>query len=155
MMGYAKLVNENLEFAPYFLEKNGASILGYNFDSNIDMMVADGYKPVETIEDKSSYIDYDGTFSFEFEEEADKIVEKAIFHKYSDEEKSQQVRDTRNAYLEGTDKMIALPDFPISKEEKENLITYRQYLRDIPETKGFPWIKVLNFEEWSKKNVAN
>ena len=51
--------------------------------------------------------------------------------------------------------MIALPDFPISQEEKENLITYRQYLRDIPETKGFPWIKVLNFEEWSKKNVAN
>lgn len=149
MIGYAKLVNGNLEFAPYFLEKNGASILGYNFDSNIDMMVADGYKPVETIEDKSKYSDCEGEYTFEFEEQSDKIVEVAKYHRYSDEVLNEKIRQKRDEFLDITDKFM-ISDYPITELEREDMKVYRQYLRDLPASKNFPNVKVLNFDEWKE-----
>jgi len=40
-----------------------------------------------------------------------------------------QLRNTRNAYLQLTDKYL-IPDYPISPENLEIIKTYRQYLRD-------------------------
>lgn len=39
------------------------------------------------------------------------------------------IRNTRNSYLNLTDKYL-LPDYPITDENKEVIINYRQYLRD-------------------------
>ena len=115
-MIYGKLNGGLLEQAPYHMVKNKVDYCGYNFDSNRDMLLADGYKPVETLNDKSGYHDCDGTFSFVFEEEDDKIVEKAVFKKYSDEEKAQQVREQRDRLLQQTDKLM-VSDYPIAAED--------------------------------------
>ncbi len=40
-----------------------------------------------------------------------------------------KLRNTRNAYLQSTDKYL-IPDYPISPENLEIIKTYRQYLRD-------------------------
>lgn len=40
-----------------------------------------------------------------------------------------QLRNTRNAYLQLTDKYV-LPDYPITNEKKEIIINYRKYLRN-------------------------
>ena len=52
------------------------------------------------------------------------------------------VRSVRNEYLEDTDKFVSVPDFPITEEEKNKYIEYRQYLRDYPESS----------EDWYKQN---
>ena len=47
-----------------------------------------------------------------------------------------QLRNTRNAYLQLTDKYL-LPDYPITPENLEIIKAYRQYLRNyINENKG-------------------
>ena len=39
-----------------------------------------------------------------------------------------------------------------SADTYQKLLEYRQYLRNIPETEGFPNIDVLTFEDWVKAN---
>ena len=95
----------------------------------------------------------DGTFSFVFEEETDKIVEKAVYQKYSDEEKAQQVREQRDRLLQQTDKLM-VSDYPIEAEAKAQMAAYRQYLRDIPQGGDFPWVKIQTFDEW-RENANN
>ena len=58
-------------------------------------------------------------------------------------------RAERDAILASTDKYL-LPDFPITKEEKNLWINYRKYLRDLPEDSAFPNVEVLTFEDWKK-----
>ena len=149
-MKYGKLVNGVIEYAPYHLVKDNIDILGYNFDSNVDMMLADGYKPVELIADKSKYIDCEGEYTFEFEEKADKIVEVAKFNKYSDEFLAQKKRQDRDNKLDFTDKFM-VSDYPISELEREDMKVYRQYLRDLPESENFPNVEVLDFNDWRQR----
>lgn len=105
-MKYGKLVDGIIEYAPYHLVKNGIDILGYNLESNVEMMLADGYKPVELIEDKSKYSDCEGEYTFEFEEKTDKIIEVAKYHRYSDEVLNEKIRQNRlNAYQNNTDQL--------------------------------------------------
>ncbi len=148
MTNYAKLVNGRLEYAPVNLETETGVIFNYGLEVNAHQLLADGYKPVELLADRSGYSDCDGTFSFEFEEREDKIVEVAVFHRYSDEAKAQQVRERRNLLLKQTDILVAVPDYPLREGDKEKLIAYRQYLRDLPSEAEFPWVYVKTFEEW-------
>lgn len=148
MTYYAKLVNGQLEYAPVNLETDTGVIFNYGLEVNAHQLLADGYKPVELLADRSGYSDCDGTFSFEFEEREDKIVEVAVFHRYSDEAKAQQVRERRNLLLKQTDILVAVPDYPLREGDKEKLIAYRQYLRDLPSEAEFPWVYVKTFEEW-------
>lgn len=64
------------------------------------------------------------------------------------------VRNVRNEYLEDTDKFVSIPDFPISEEEKNKYIEYRQYLRDYPDVNE-DWYKQnpKNFKEWNKEEI--
>lgn len=55
----------------------------------------------------------------------------------SGEELAFIVRSQRNAKLEATDYLLA-SDYSISAEDLEEVKTYRQALRDIPEQSGFP-----------------
>ena len=130
------------------LETETGVIFNYGLEVNAHQLLADGYKPVELLADRSGYSDCDGTFSFEFEEREDKIVEVAVFHRYSDEAKAQQVRERRNLLLKQTDILVAVPDYPLREGDKEKLIAYRQYLRDLPSEAEFPWVYVKTFEEW-------
>lgn len=148
MTYYAKLVNGRLKYAPVNLETETGVIFNYGLEVNAHQLLADGYKPVELLADRSGYSDCDGTFSFEFEEREDKIVEVAVFHRYSDEAKAQQVRERRNLLLQQTDILVAVPDYPLREGDKEKLIAYRQYLRDLPLEAEFPWVYVKTFEEW-------
>lgn len=147
-MTYAKLANGRLKYAPVNLEAETGVIFNYGLEVNAHQLLADGYKPVELLADRSGYSDCDGTFSFEFEEREDKIVEVAVFHRYSDEAKAQQVRERRNLLLKQTDILVAVPDYPLREGDKEKLIAYRQYLRDLPSEAEFPWVYVKTFEEW-------
>ena len=52
-------------------------------------------------------------------------------------QKEAEVRSTRDYYLQLTDYLI-VSDYPISEADKQQVITYRQSLRDLPETAGFP-----------------
>lgn len=148
MTYYAKLANGRLKYAPVNLETETGVIFNYGLEVNAHQLLADGYKPVELLVDRSGYSDCDGTFSFEFEEREDKIVEVAVFHRYSDEAKAQQVRERRNLLLKQTDILVSVPDYPLREGDKEKLIAYRQYLRDLPSEAEFPWVYVKTFEEW-------
>lgn len=66
----------------------------------------------------------------------------------TDEEKQARVRQVRNQYLQGTDKYIALSDFPITNEERELYKQYREYLRTYPECQDWYKSNPKTYEEW-------
>lgn len=149
-MKYGKIVNGVIEYSPNYMEKNGAYIFGYNLPENSKMMLADGYKPVELIEDKSKYSDCEGEYTFEFIDKGNKIVEVAKFKKYPDDVLAQKKRQDRDNKLDFTDKFM-VSDYPISELEREDMKVYRQYLRDLPESENFPNVEVLNFNDWRQR----
>jgi hypothetical protein len=55
----------------------------------------------------------------------------------TDEEIAEQVRLERNRRIAATD-YLAMPDYPLSEEEKAAVMVYRQALRDVPTQEGFP-----------------
>lgn len=64
-----------------------------------------------------------------------------------EEEMAERKRADRDRLLQDSD-IRMLPDFPISSEEKELWLLYRQYLRDITKDPAFPNVDVLNFANW-------
>ena len=60
---------------------------------------------------------------------------------------AEEKRADRDRVLQDSD-IRMLPDFPISAEEKELWLLYRQYLRDITKDPAFPNVDVLNFANW-------
>lgn len=67
--------------------------------------------------------------------------------KEPEEEMAERKRADRNRLLDDSDKRM-LPDFPISAEEKEQWLLYREYLRNITDDPKFPHVDVLSFENW-------
>lgn len=67
--------------------------------------------------------------------------------KEPEEEMVERKRADRDRLLQDSDKRM-LPDFPISAEEKELWLLYREYLRDITKERAFPNVDVLSFENW-------
>lgn len=67
--------------------------------------------------------------------------------KEPEEEMAERKRADRNRLLDDSDKRM-LPDFPISAEEKELWLLYREYLRNITDDPKFPNVDVLSFENW-------
>lgn len=70
------------------------------------------------------------------EEEYKKWLQKAKDTEY--EELSSNIRKERDALLYATDK-YTISDYPISSENKELMLEYRQKLRDLPEQETFPY----------------
>lgn len=60
---------------------------------------------------------------------------------------AEEKRADRDRLLQDSD-IRMLHDFPISAEEKELWLLYRQYLRDITKDPAFPNVDVLNFANW-------
>ena len=69
-------------------------------------------------------------------EEYEKWLQKAKDAEY--EELSANIRKERDALLYATDK-YTISDYPISSENKELMLEYRQKLRDLPEQETFPY----------------
>lgn len=63
------------------------------------------------------------------------------------EELSAQKRAERDFLLVETDKYM-LSDFPITDEKREQYKAYRQYLRDLPASWGFPNVEIMTFEKY-------
>lgn len=80
------------------------------------------------------------------EEEYEKWLQKAKDAEY--EELSANIRKERDALLYATDK-YTISDYPISSENKELMLEYRQKLRDLPEQETFPY----NVEFPEKPNI--
>lgn len=59
---------------------------------------------------------------------------------------AEEIRTQRDSLLAKTDKYM-LPDYPIIDEEREQYKAYRQYLRDLPESAGFPNVAIQTFNE--------
>lgn len=55
----------------------------------------------------------------------------------TDEEIAEQVRLERDRRIAATD-YLAMPDYPLSEEEKAAVMVYRQALRDVSSQEGFP-----------------
>lgn len=55
----------------------------------------------------------------------------------TDEEIAEQVRLERDRRIAATD-YLAMPDYPLSEEEKAAVMVYRQAFRDVPSQEGFP-----------------
>lgn len=64
------------------------------------------------------------------------------------EQYKEQVRAVRNRYLEQTDKYLSVTDFPITDEQKEKYLWYREYLRHYPEQADWYKQNPLDFEHW-------
>ena len=65
----------------------------------------------------------------------------------SKEEKQEQVRAVRNQYLEDTDKYMIV-DFPITEEQHNQYMAYRQYLRDYTTQDNWWEENPLTYEDW-------
>lgn len=67
------------------------------------------------------------------------------------EQLAESKRAERDAKLAATDKYMR-PDFPISDAERELVIEYSKWLRDLPTLPEFPDVEIPTVEEWLKQN---
>ena len=77
----------------------------------------------------------------------EKVIRDGAVVDKPEEEKEAEARMLRNTLLSATDKYM-VSDFPISEEEREQYVAYRQYLRDYPASVDFPETAVMSFKEW-------
>lgn len=71
------------------------------------------------------------------------------------EELQGKVRGVRNYYLDGTDRYVSVPDFPITDEEREEYKVYRQYLRDYTKLENWWLNNPMTFAEWKEINNSD
>lgn len=55
----------------------------------------------------------------------------------TDEDCAVEVRSKRDSLIAKTD-YLAMPDYPLSEEDRAVVMAYRQALRDVPTQEGFP-----------------
>lgn len=55
----------------------------------------------------------------------------------TDDEIAERVRRKRDGKIAATD-YLAMPDYPLSEEDRAVVMNYRQALRDVPAQEGFP-----------------
>lgn len=132
-MIYAKLINDTqIETAP---KNKGAWV---NYDKNTELLETDGYLPVIVIEETTAerpivkYREVNGQI-----EQYAEIAPIPAVPELTEEQQKMQVRAQRNSLLTLCD-WTQLPDAPLTAEQKQTWVEYRQALRDVPEQAGFP-----------------
>nr|DAI34096.1 MAG TPA: tail assembly chaperone protein [Caudoviricetes sp.] len=111
--------------------RNGKII---NFTEDEEVAVSLGW--TNEVDEQEIEIAYDG-----------QIYLKGYAHAKPEEVLAEEKRADRKRLLDDSDKRM-LPDFPISAEEKEQWLLYREYLRNITDDPKFPHVDVLSFENW-------
>lgn len=112
-------------------------IIAINDSGEFPCMIYDSVEE-DTEHQLSDYVHCDGQFVLT-------VSDEAI------EQKKAEVRAVRNQYLEETDKYVALSDFPITDEEREQYKAYRVYLRDYTLEDEWWLANPKTFEEWSEQ----
>lgn len=84
---YVKLIEGNLEFAP----KNKGSIL--NYDTNINLMLQDGYKPFYSIERPET----NRMYHIEYEELKTRVKEVLVYDETQEEADSRELRQAKES----------------------------------------------------------
>ncbi len=130
---YAKFINNDLiEIAP----KNKGAVS--NYDKAVNLLTADGYLPVVVIEEPTAekplvkYREINGQI-----EQYAEIAPIPAVPELTEEQQEMQIRAQRNSLLTLCD-WTQLPDAPLTAEQKQTWVEYRQALRDVPEQAGFP-----------------
>lgn len=75
------------------------------------------------------------------------IYEEPEEYKPTEEEQKESIRADRDYLLVDSDKYM-LSDFPISEEEREKWVAYRQYLRDYTKQENWWEKSPKTFEDW-------
>lgn len=94
----------------------------------------------------------EGVDNVEISEEVFRNIERYVWNgtalaedpDFEVKRRSAEVRAERDELLLVTDRYM-LADFPVAEDERELYRQYRQYLRDIPETPGFPDTEIMDF----------
>ena len=71
----------------------------------------------------------------------------------TDAEILDSVIELRADFLSSTDWTV-LPDSPFTDAERESWVSYRQNLRDITDTAGYPWNGVYSYDNWPTPPTA-
>jgi hypothetical protein len=66
------------------------------------------------------------------------------------EQQATAIRAERDRRIAATDYLV-MPDYPLTTETLEEVKTYRQALRDLPDQKGFPWGGDVSAVPWPVK----
>lgn len=107
------------------------------------------YPDVEWVETTDEYVIVDDEYVLK---DSDKAKEKA----------ERDVRELRDSLITSIDWRIqryqeqAEMDYPTTDDvlTYKGMLFYKQYLRNIPESIGFPDVEVLTFEKWLDKATA-
>ena len=99
----------------------------------------------------------EGVDNVEISEEVFRNIERYVWNgtalaedpDFEVKRRSAEVRAERDELLLVTDRYM-LADFPVAEDERELYRQYRQYLRDIPETPGFPDTEIMDFAAWRR-----
>lgn len=93
-------------------------------------------------------IDYRDGIKEEIKNNYQEWLKNAKQSEYS--ELATKIREKRDKLLDATDKFTII-DYPISENSKQEVLEYRQKLRDLPEQEGFPydikWPEKPNIEQ--------
>lgn len=117
-------------------------------DGKCEIVFFDNIQELEQLEDNEKRYFYDTyrvktNYRDELEQELNddqdkynKWLELAKNTEYN--ELATKIREERDALLYATDKYTIL-DYPITKQDKEAILKYRQKLRDMPQEENFPY----------------
>lgn len=119
-------------------------IIDHNKTGKFPCLVCDEIKQIDDV----TLVEVDGEFLPDTDE-------KVIKHQKT--EKSNQIKSIRNQYLSDTlarcdryEKQTAAGlDTTDTADMYYKMLIYLQYLRDVPQSKNFPDIEVLSFEQWT------
>lgn len=101
----------------------------------------------------------EGVDNVEISEEVFRNIERYVWNgtdmvrdpDFEVKRRSAEMRAERDELLLVTDRYM-LVDFPVAEDERELYRRYRQYLRDIPETPGFPDTEIMDFAAWREQS---
>ncbi|MBS5858015.1 MAG: phage tail assembly chaperone [Clostridium sp.] len=117
-------------------------------DGKCEIVFFDNIQELEQLEDNEKRYSYDTyrvktNYRDELEQELNddqdkynKWLELAKNTEYN--ELATKIREKRDSLLYATDKYTIL-DYPITKQDKEAILKYRQKLRDMPQEENFPY----------------
>ena len=156
MTKYAKYIDENtIEEAP--LVKDGC-FFNYNSEANEPMLLADGYLPVVISDELVTA----PRVKMKYRLEDDRIVAYWAEVEIPLEERRANKRRERNTAIDAViwrvQRYEQQKTLNIGTDENEetylSLLSYIQYLRDIPESSAFPNDDILEFDDWKQQNQS-
>lgn len=116
---------------PRILQPQVVESFGYGMYEFSQIPTAGRYEKVVELPAKKDYLG--------FWRQAWTVVPKTLEEKQAeDQEQADKVRMQRDRILYASD-WSQLPDAPITTEQKQEWLLYRQELRDVPNQQGFPW----------------